>query len=410
MFLTPGEKLVKFRKKYKITQADLAGEDLSRTSLGMIETGKRSLTSNLAQFLEENFIKIFKERGITDEINMDELLKSKEVQAHEYLELIITEDINKISDSMWTVDEALIIVENKEKSHFSKIIYKKYLGENDYANSKKYLLNYFHFYDKEKNSIAEILDLMKINEKLNEYEKNVDTYDFFYDEIFVSENIEYFSKIRVFYGRALYKSGQMKKAIENLMFFMKKAKTDDDFYNCRKTLADAYAYNGKFGDAVDEYVSLAKGKTDEIKIYLYSHVLKLASDNKNIDVMKKFYNRTRDLFAENNVEDNSEKYFINIALGQTASNLNKKDESHDYFLKAFKIGKNLSDKVNSQMFLLGALFEILDIKDFETVLELEDEYKKLLKIKEDMRPAIKLIDFYRKNMPIELERKIALYK
>ena len=37
MFLSPEEKLLTFRKKHKITQGELVGEDITRVFLGMIK-------------------------------------------------------------------------------------------------------------------------------------------------------------------------------------------------------------------------------------------------------------------------------------------------------------------------------------------------------------------------------------
>ena len=410
MFFTPGEKLIRFRKRYKITQADLAGDDLSRTSLGMIETGKRSLTSNLAKFLEENLTKIFKERGITDKIDMEELLKSKEVQAKEYLNQIMLEDISEITNSMWTIDEAIILINDIDKSYFSKLLYKKYFNNDDLTNAKKYLINYFHYYNERENPILEIIDMMKINNRLLKYRENIDVYETFYSIIYTKENAEYFTNVRVFYAEALYKSNHTNKAIENLMFFMKKAKNENDFYIFRKILCDAYAYSGKYENAIEEYVSLAKGKIDSVKALLYSCVLDIANKTKNQEIMKKFYNRTRDLSHIADFENMEDKYFIDTVLGKIAFHLGKNDESQSFYLNAFEIGKDLHGKIDSQMFLLGSLFDILDVKDFQVLVQLEEEYRKLLQLKEDYRPAIKLIDFYRRNMPIELAEKISLYK
>lgn len=410
MFFTPGEKLIRFRKRYKITQAELAGDDLSRTSLGMIETGKRSLTANLAKFLEENLTKIFKERGITDKIDMKELLKSKEIQAKEYLSQIVLEDISEITNSMWTIDEAIILISDIDKSYFSKLLYKKYLENNDLTDAKKYLLNYFHYYREIENPILEIIDMMEINNKLSKYRENVDVYEAFYSAIYTKENAGYFTNVRIFYAEALYKSSYTNKAIENLMFFMKKSKNENDFYIFRKILCDAYAYSGKYENAIEEYVSLAKGKTDSVKSLLYSCVLDIANKTENQEIMKKFYNRTRDLSQIADFENMDDKYYINTVLGKTAFYLGKNDESQNFYLNAFETGKDLQGKIDNQMFLLGALFDILDVKDFQVLVQLETEYRKLLQIKGDYRPAIKLIDFYRKNMPIELAGKINLYK
>ena len=64
MFLSPEEKLLAFRKKHKITQGELVGEDITRVFLGMIEIGKRSLTEKTAKLLCKNFNRILKDSSL----------------------------------------------------------------------------------------------------------------------------------------------------------------------------------------------------------------------------------------------------------------------------------------------------------------------------------------------------------
>ena len=47
MFLSPGEKILKYRKHYKIKQEDITGDKVSKTYLGMVECGRKSLSKKI---------------------------------------------------------------------------------------------------------------------------------------------------------------------------------------------------------------------------------------------------------------------------------------------------------------------------------------------------------------------------
>ena len=108
MFLSPEEKLLRLRKKYKITQGELVGEDITRVFLGMIEIGKRSLTEKTAKLLCKNFHKIFEERGITDRISLADLMKTKEKQAIEFLNEMLKSEINISNENLWIIEDSTL--------------------------------------------------------------------------------------------------------------------------------------------------------------------------------------------------------------------------------------------------------------------------------------------------------------
>ena len=60
--LSPIEKLIALRKKYKISQKDLAGDHISRSHLAMIETGKNRLNEHIAQIIVDSFNSILEKR------------------------------------------------------------------------------------------------------------------------------------------------------------------------------------------------------------------------------------------------------------------------------------------------------------------------------------------------------------
>ena len=167
MFLSPEEKLLRLRKKYKITQGELVGEDITRVFLGMIEIGKRSLTEKTAKLLCKNFHKIFEERGITDRISLADLMKTKEKQAIEFLNEMLKSEINISNENLWIIEEALYELEPKERSEFCEKLYIRFKNRERYTLAREYLLKSFHGVRKIKNLKDKLQDMFFICENIS---------------------------------------------------------------------------------------------------------------------------------------------------------------------------------------------------------------------------------------------------
>ncbi|MDR1831553.1 MAG: helix-turn-helix domain-containing protein [Fusobacteriaceae bacterium] len=414
MFLSPGEKLLQLRKKYKITQVELSEGVISRTSLGMIETGKRSMSAELARLLCENMSKILKERGIRDRINVDEVLKSKDAQALAYLAEATNAGSADIASREWDLDEGLSIVAEEKRADWAAKIYRLFLEAGDPVSARKYLICCLHFYRsaEKPQGLADILaDLFAIDEGLGEYREIVRIYENF-EETLVEEDHKSpkLLPLRIAYAGALARCKRKDEAEELLKFLMKKARTDQDFFLCRKSLANLYNTLNKYDEAIAEYTSLAKGKSQEVKAELYSYVLEIGYDIGEEDVIKKYYNRTRDIFEEITFSDQATACRVASVLGKCTMYLNNMEKAKEYMLKAFQAGKETSASDESQTELVRLLFEIFEVRDFDSVKKMEAEYRELLKRRPDHRPAIAILNFYKKWMPIELEKKFREYK
>ena len=144
MFLSPEEKLLAFRKKHRITQGELVGDDITRVFLGMIEIGKRSLTEKTAKLLCKNFTKILGERGIKDSIKLSELMKTKEEQALEYLENITKDENSDLKENIWEIEEALFELNDNDRSEYCMRLFARFESEGNYLDARDYILKSLH--------------------------------------------------------------------------------------------------------------------------------------------------------------------------------------------------------------------------------------------------------------------------
>lgn len=79
--LSPGKKIRKIRKSFKINQEDITGGEITRNLISIIENDKANLTSKVAVILSENINRVCKEKGIDFNVTSEYLLEDVESQA-----------------------------------------------------------------------------------------------------------------------------------------------------------------------------------------------------------------------------------------------------------------------------------------------------------------------------------------
>lgn len=79
--LSPGKKIRKIRKSFKINQEDITGGEITRNLISIIENDKANLTSKVAIILSENINRVCKEKGIDFSVTSEYLLEDVESQA-----------------------------------------------------------------------------------------------------------------------------------------------------------------------------------------------------------------------------------------------------------------------------------------------------------------------------------------
>lgn len=222
MFLSPEEKLLRLRKKYKITQGELVGDDITRVFLGMIEIGKRSLTEKTAKLLCKNFHKIFEERGIKDKISLDELMKTKEEQALEFLNNMLMSEINISNENLWIIEEALYELEPRERSEFCEKLYIRFKNRARYTLAREYLLKSFHGIRKVKNLLEKLNDMFFICEQLNDPQGSIYTYKKFSSWLPKEKLNPETEKLKYSYAKSLVDAKEYEEALKVINFLYKK--------------------------------------------------------------------------------------------------------------------------------------------------------------------------------------------
>lgn len=409
MFLSPEEKLLAFRKKHRITQGELVGDDITRVFLGMIEIGKRSLTEKTAKLLCKNFTKILSERGIKDSIKLSDLMKTKEEQALEYLENI-TKDVNSdLKDNIWEIEEALFELNDNDRSEYCMRLFARFANEKNYLNARDYILKSLHGIRKIVDLKEKLLEIMKLNKILGDYKNSVFTYRKFEDRLLKEKWSKDYEMLQYKYAEALVETEGYTEALNILKFLFKKSKNEDFLFEVRKMIAKTYKNMGDYEEASREYVSLAKGRSSEEKAEAYSKLIEIGIITGNRTFLKKFYEKCKDNYEINGIKEECDNFDVLVLLAKGAKELGKTKDSKSFYMEALMVGKNYGCEIEERMEIITELFQMFEKSDFYSVQSIENEYISLLELKKDYKPAIKILEYYQKNMPSEILKKFEIF-
>lgn len=412
MFLSPEEKLLALRKKYKITQGELVGDDITRVFLGMIEIGKRSLTEKTAKLLCKNFHKILKDQGINDQISLTELMKTREEQAIEFLNEMLKSEINISNENLWIIEEALYELRPKERSEFCEKLYLRFKNRERYELARDYLLKSFHGVRKIKDLKEKLLDMFICCEKINDPKCFITIYRKFsptFEKEKFSLQVE---QLKYSYAKSLVDIGEYDEALEIAKNLYRKTKDDHILFISRKLIAKILKAKGKLDDSVKEYTSLAKGRDPEDKCLAYCEVIKIALDADDKELLKKYYDKCKDNFVttnENNENEVRDTLTILFILARAAKILGKVKDAKTYYMEALVLGRSLKGVENERVTIIGELFDVVDKSDFYSVQSIENEYLELLKESKNYKPAVKILSYYQRLLPNEIEKKFNLF-
>lgn len=408
MFLSPEEKLLALRKKYKITQGELVGEDITRVFLGMIEIGKRSLTEKTAKLLCRNLHSILEKQGIDEKISLTELMKTKEEQAIEFLNNMLLSEINISNENLWIIEEALYELEPKERSEFCEKLYLRFKNRKRYTLARDYLLKSFHGVRKIKKLREKLQDMFIFCENIADPQGAISTYRKFVDWLPKEKLNSELETLHASYAKALIEVKEYDEALNVVTYLVKKTKNDKSLYLARNLVARIHKEKGELGEAIKEYSSLVKGRENSEKALAYAEIIKIGLETGNKELVKKYYEKCKGVLTEP-LESSFEALNTMCILARGAKEIGKIKDSKIYYMEALVIGRNMENMEKDRLNIIGELFDVLDKSDYYSVQSIEKEYLELVKDVKDYTPALKILNYYEKLLPNELPKKFQLF-
>lgn len=408
--LSPVEKLIALRKKYKINQKDLAGDQISRSHLAMIETGKNKLNENTAKILIENFNKIFKERKISEIITFEELMESKEEQI-EKLKLDFLQKLEKNQD----IESVISDVESYASEYDVQTKITLYEKIGNIFFEKENLHRAASFYLRILNDLIIIRDLetlgkislslIRVYLQTENFNAAVDLENLIKSEI---ENFQQPEKTIILYNLGLIYDSikDHKKAINYFWEVEKFVKDEEKIFDVKNYQALSLADLGKYSEAVSIYRSLMlKYKDPMNKLTINCNLLYISKLEKNKDKIKFYYRKCKHILKEK-IEEISKYPFeleqSQYSIGEIAEILTRKKDAIEFYLSVCKEKTIRNNQIKYDS--IKSLLRLFTKKDIAEVKEIENLYFLLLQREENFSVGYNFIDFYfKENLKKEQE-------
>lgn len=389
--LSPGKKLRKIRKDFKIRQHEITGGEITRELISIIENDKCNLTSNVAEILVYNINRICKERGIEFKLTTEYLLEDISSQtnkiADEFLNnLTVSEnDLTvDVSEQIKAIDLFLMEYEVPEKR---ALLFEK-IG--DILKKQKKYNKSFTYYVKAYENLYRIEDeeyLFNLLQKLGNVCIWLTRYKecLYFNELAIthSKNISEELKFKVLFNNALcyIKLKQYDNALQEVenMERMSEKLSKDKIFKFKALKANCFRMNNYFNDALDLNKKLFNEiDEDEIenKLLVLNNILEIyteLNDKKNI---KKYLEKIKTI-----VEKREEFDYCCEIYKQIASSYNligDKQSSQDYYKRAIKACKKFKNKEVVEEVLKEILEIVVEEDNIEELNEIKNEALELI--------------------------------
>jgi len=409
--LSPVEKLILYRKKYKISQKELSGENMSRSHLAMIETGKNSLNEHTAILIVENFNQILRDRGIDESIALANLMETKEMQ----VEKLKNSFLDKLDDH-----ESLDLTVSEIESYASeydadtKIMLYKKMGDLFYEKDNPHRATSFYLriindliIKRDPKTLGEIsVTLVRIYLQTENYHAAIDLENLIKSEI---ESFNSKEKTIIYFNLGCI-FDSLKKHDDALKYFKKVeilVSNPDQFFDVKNYQALSSADLGNFEKSISIYRSLMLKFKDPVKkLMINDNLLYVAKLEKNDEKIRFYFRKCKKLVNDLLLSNDYYAFSLEQALfsiAEVAYELKKtKDAIKFYSLLCRSItDRNIDIKFKS----IQRLLLISTKKDLLSIHNLENLFFELLEKERNLGVGFEFISFYtRENLKDEQER------
>ncbi|MFL0251226.1 helix-turn-helix domain-containing protein [Clostridium neuense] len=423
--LLPGDKIKVLRKKYKLSQEDLAGSNISKSLINEIESNKASITFRTAEIIITNLNKIAKQKNFVVNETVDYLIDDEFSQVikiiDDYineLKTLITSKNPSFIKTLKEVEEFLISWDIKEK----KIIVYELAG--DYFYNQNDINKSVIYYEKALTLIGKLFpsnQLLVLLRKLSmlygyigKYDEDIEICDFALNH-FLDMTDDY-NTIFTYNSAVCYRLlKNYDKALENLE---RAENTVDksDLIKLFKILIEkaiCLKYKGCFHKSINTYnkiLTFLDDKNIDKKISTYINIVNLymtLNDRPKIDKYFKIILSKLNCININNQYTSS----IYFELGKIYEYLDNNSDAEIYYLKSLNLCKEHKNYVlaNEVLSALIKLYELLN--NVEKMDKLKNEIFLISSKQEriDNMLMYKLINFYSSINDIVKVKEISIF-
>ncbi|MGL4641460.1 MAG: hypothetical protein ACRCVB_00075 [Cetobacterium sp.] len=406
MFLSPGEKILKYRKHYKIKQEELTKNIVSKTYLGMVESGKKVLSKRMSFIFYKNLNEILEKKGEKLELTYEEFIESSEVKAKRYLDGILK---TGIIENKWLIEEAILKLNIADQIKMILDLSRFYLRLDLQDEARKMYGKLFQRVSEIKKYEQEFIIFLNLCEKYKKYEIIILLFEKY------EEDIKKLKRINEIYYLYLYSKYRMETIdlieLEDIIKrILKNLKNSDIKNNYLKILIEISTLDS-LEKSIKIYNEVFKQALDlEFKLEILYKLSEILIKSLKNDELKVIYLRLKRIHERKLENENRKKFILLYNLGKIANILNKKNEAKKYYIEALIIGKGIDVPLNQVTEIINKLFISFEKSDYYSLLSIEEEYLRILKNYEDYKPVVTLLQYYYKNYPHKLDEKFNLFR
>ncbi|MGL4393426.1 MAG: hypothetical protein ACRCSK_08350 [Fusobacteriaceae bacterium] len=421
-FLSPNEKIAHLRKKYKMKQDELAFNDkFAKITLSFVEMGRRGVTEKFMRSVCENFNEYFAKNNIDDHADFDEMIKSKEEQAKEFLDnLIEKKSVNDINID--NIEEAFFEIASSEYKSYSLKIGKIFYDSENMKMAKLFgergLLGIFL---KKDNEILKELVLLNMNSNhyLENFQDTVYIFEKYKKEIERKHDQIYY-RIYYNYANALFRIRKISESFEiaKSLFQNSRVKDTETLFHIKNLFAVInYLEFKNWKKSVKIYEELlGVTENEKNKYYIYANLLDIGIRNKKIVNIENIVLKS-ELLAKNTNLSDQENFNLYSLIAEIYSTMKSLVSAKEYFLKALKIENDFmvthSNKFNLIIIAMKTISNIGAVnskKEKEFVEELDKIYHKLFEQEKNYEPSIYFIDYFSQWKKFSVKNYLTFFK
>ncbi|MEG1255517.1 helix-turn-helix transcriptional regulator [Clostridium sp.] len=411
--LSPGQKIRRIRKELKINQKEIAGDDITRELISIIENDRSNLTPTVAHIIADNINGICKERGIDFSLNAEYLLEDINSQtnkiASQYIDFLSINEDNISKDFTKDIEEIEMFLIKYDVPEKKMIIYEK-LGDilrkqKKYNKSYMYYIKAFENHNRLFNDIRLFKLLQKLGNVCIHLSKYKEAIDFNNLALVYNDTIPEDLKYKVLHNNILayVHLEEYDKALIELEHIEKTFKSlpKEKIFKLNVLKVNCLRYKKFYSDAfkLNEYIlsSLDYNDTENI-ILITGNILDIYTvlkDTKNIRVYIDKLIYLMNNYSE--VEDSFHCPNVYNQIGLSNNLINNIDLSIEYYKKSIKVAKHHRNVV----ILVKSLTQLLDIlikeENLSEINSFKNELLELISLNivdASITPVFKLLHFY----------------
>ena len=407
MFLSPGEKILRYRKHYGINQEELTENKVSKTYLGMVELGKKTLSKKMGVIFYKNLQKIITSKGEEFNLTYNDFIETSEEQAKKYLNLIIE---NKNLENSWSIQEAILKLNTIEQKKYLGELAELFLEKSDLIEAKEMYSKLFQRVVNLKGYEDKFIKFMDLCIKNKDYQIILILFDKYREDIFTNYNLKKCENIHYLYLLSKYKLNKLDTLKIEVEEYLNILKSKEIKNKCLKILAELYSAVD-FKKSIEIYFYLLKKVvTLEERLETLCTLGNMLKEKELESDLKNIYFKLKKIYEKKILQNDNQKFQLLYNLGKITESMGKKIESRTFYIEALIIGKGIEVPLNEVIDIIKRLFEMFEKSDYYSLLSIEKEYLRILKDYEDYKPVIKLFEYYYKNYPHKMDEKFNLFR